>query len=444
MRDFPSGFRGHGEHLLARYSFDSDSRGLTSAKVGVTLKKKSDRTAVHRTISKKVTSAKAELVKLEPRIKQYGRNISGVQHEGVGEKIIPLVRLSAAALIAIAILTFGTFTNPVSSDVLLASTAHAESKLDTLIDPKLREWLDRLHKGAMPEGIAKTNRRIEATQIDVSAKYAGRLASVNVNEGDEVTAGQEIARISSPETEAQLRGAQAQELTAKQTVAEAEALIAQRKSDLEFANNDVERGKPLVEKGYMTKQMFDQRVTKAEVAQAALHAAEAQDEAAQSQIKNAQAEVERIEAILVDLTLMSPRSGRVQYLIHRAGEVVDAGTRILTILDLNDVYMTIYLPAAQAGRLAIGDEARMILDPFPQYVVPATVSFVATEAQFTPKSVETAEEREKLIFRVKLQVDPKVLGKYHTEVKTGVRGLGFVRTDSNVPWPDDLVVKLPE
>ena len=273
MRDFPTGFRGHGEHLLARYSFDSESRGLTSAKVGVT--QKSDRTPVPRKLSKKVTSAKAELVKLEPRIKPYGRNISGVQHEGVGEKIIPLVRLSAAALIAIAILTFGTFTNPVSSDVLLASTADAESKLDALIDPKLREWLDRLHKGAMPEGIAKTNGRIEATQIDVSAKYAGRLASVNVNEGDEVTAGQEIARISSPETEAQLRGAQAQELTAKQTLAEAEALIAQRKSDLEFANNDVERGKPLVEKGYMTKQMFDQRVTKAEVAQAALHAAEA-------------------------------------------------------------------------------------------------------------------------------------------------------------------------
>src|SRR6476469_4789788 len=286
MRDFPSGFRCHGEHLLARYSFDSDSRGLTSAKVAVTLKKKSDRTTALRTLSKKATSTKAELVKLEPQIKQYGRNISGVQHEGVGEKSIPLVRLSAASLI---ILTFGTFTNPVSSDVLLASTAHAESKLDALIDPKLREWLDRLHKGAMPEGIAKTNGRIEATQIDVSAKYAGRLASVNVNEGDEVTAGQEIARISSPETEAQLRGAQAQELTAKKTVAEAEALIAHRKSDLEFANNDVERGKPLVEKGYMTKQMFDQRVTKADVAEADLHAAEAQHEAAQSQIKNAQA-----------------------------------------------------------------------------------------------------------------------------------------------------------
>jgi HlyD family secretion protein len=139
---------------------------------------------------------------------------------------------------------------------------------------------------------------------------------VNVNEGDEVTAGQEIARISSPETEAQLRGAQAQELTAKETLAEADALIAQRKSDLEFANNDVERGKPLVEKGYMTKQMFDQRVTKAEVA-GRLFTPPAQDEAAQSQIKNAQAEVERIEAILVDLTLIvAAQRGST---IHRAG-----------------------------------------------------------------------------------------------------------------------------
>jgi HlyD family secretion protein len=206
----------------------------------------------------------------------------------------------------------------------------------------------------------------------------------------------------------------------------------------------VERGQPLVEKGYMTKQVFDQRVAKADATEAGLRAAGAQREAAQYAIQTAQAEVERIDAILVDLTLVSPRSGRVQYLIHRAGEVVDAGTRVLTILDLNDVYMTIYLPAAQAGQLELGDEARIILDPVPQYVVPATISFVATDAQFTPKSVETAEEREKLMFRIKLQVDPKVLDKYHRDVKTGVRGLGFVRTSSAVSWPDNLAVKLPQ
>src|SRR5208337_2748389 len=160
-------------------------------------------------------------------------------------------------------------------------------------------------------------------------------------------------------------------------------------------------------------------------------------------IKTAQAEVDRINSVLADLTLLSPRDGRVQYRIHRSGEVVNAGTRILQILDLNDVYMTIYLPSAEAGGLALGDEARLILDPYPDLVIPANVSFVATEAQFTPKPVETAAEREKLIFRVKLQVDPKVLSKYHTQVKTGIRGMGFVRTDPAASWPENLAVKLP-
>ena len=162
------------------------------------------------------------------------------------------------------------------------------------------------------------------------------------------------------------------------------------------------------------------------------------------QIKASEADVERLQSILVDLVLVSPRSGRVQYRLARAGEVVSPGQRILTILDLNDVYMTIYLPADQAGKLSLGDEARTILDPVPQYVFPNTISFVATEAQFTPKSVETAEERQKLMFRVKLQADPKVLSKYHRQVKTGVRGLAFMRTDPSVAWPDELAVKLPQ
>jgi HlyD family secretion protein len=105
--------------------------------------------------------------------------------------------------------------------------------------------------------------------------------------------------------------------------------------------------------------------------------------------------------------------------------------------------MTIYLPADVAGQLTLGDEARVIADPIPQYVIPATISFVATDAQFTPKSVETAEERQKLMFRVKLRGDPEVLNKYHRQVKTGVRGLGFVRTDPKIAWPEELAVKLP-
>ena len=295
----------------------------------------------------------------------------------------------------------------------------------------------------MPDGIVKTNGRIEATQVDVSAKYPGRLATLTVNEGDEVTAGQVVATISSPETEAQLRSAQAQVLKAKQALAEASALIVQRKSDLDFAGPDYERAKQLVERGNISQQMTDSRRNRFEAAQAGYVAANARRDQAEAEIKAAEAEVERLQSILVDLVLISPRSGRVQYRLARAAEVVAAGQRVLTILDLNDVYMTIYLPADQAGKLSVGDEARTILDPVPQYVLPASINFVATEAQFTPKSVETAEEREKLMFRVKLQADPQVINKYYRQVKTGVRGLGFVRTDPKIPWPAELAVKLP-
>ena len=94
----------------------------------------------------------------------------------------------------------------------------------------------------------------------------------------------------------------------------------------------------------------------------------------------------------------------MQYQLARAGDVVAAGAPIVTILDLTDVYMTIFLPAADAGRISVGDEARIILDPVPDYVVPASVSFVAADAQFTPKTVETKDERAKLMFRMKLKV----------------------------------------
>jgi HlyD family secretion protein len=335
----------------------------------------------------------------------------------------------------------------VSDQALLIGSANAQDKPPKPIEDArkaVETLINHLRGRDMPEGIVKTNGRIEATQVDVAAKYPGRLATLTVDEGDEVTAGQVVATISSPETEAQLHNAQAQVLKAKQALAESIALIAQRKSDLDFTKTDFERGKILIEKKDISQQVVDMRRNKFEAAEAAYVAANAQRDQAEASIKSAEAEVDRLQSILVDLVLISPRTGRVQYRLARAGEVIAAGQRILTILDLNDVYMTIYLPAEQAGRLTIGDEARTILDPIPQYVLPNTVSFVATEAQFTPKSVETTEEREKLMFRVKVQADPKVLEQYHRSVKTGVRGLAFVRTDPKIVWPKELEVKLPQ
>jgi HlyD family secretion protein len=309
---------------------------------------------------------------------------------------------------------------------------------------RVRNLLNRLKGQTLPKGIVKTNGRLEATQVDVSAKYPGRLGDISVEEGSNVTEGQSLGRVLSPEYEAQLRGARSNVEKAQQSLAEAQAAIVQKNSVLELAKMNFERGKDLIKKQAISQVDFDQRKRNFESADAGLQGAKAQVEQAQAAIKSAQSEVERIEAVLKELMLVSPRTGRVQYQLARSGEVVAAGAKVFTILDLKDVYMTVFLPAASAARLELGGEARIILDPVPQYVVPATVSFVAADAQFTPKTVETADEREKLMFRVKLKLDPKILEKFYSRVKTGVRGLGVVRTDPAVKWPEDLQVKVPQ
>lgn len=348
---------------------------------------------------------------------------------------------------ASAVLFLALSISVLSSSALLIGSAQAQATQQNPVErarTAVENLIARLSGRTMPDGIVKTNGRLEATQVDVAAKYGGRLVALAVDEGDEVTAGQVVGNISSPETEAQLRAAQAQVLKAKEALVEADAQIAQRTSEMATARTDYERGRTLLQKGDIAQQMLDQRRNRFDSAEAAYVAANAQRDQAESSIKAAEAEVDRLQSILVDLVLVAPRSGRVQYRLARAGEVVSAGQRIITILDLKDVYMTVYLPADVAGNLTVGDEARTILDPIPQYVLPSKISFIATEAQFTPKSVETAEERQKLMFRVKLQADPKVLDKYHTYVKTGVRGLAFVRTDPKIPWPDEIAVRLPQ
>ena len=306
----------------------------------------------------------------------------------------------------------------------------------------IKDLIARLRGEKLPAGIVKSNGRIEATQVDVSSKYAGRLAEVLVEEGSNVAQGQVIAKISSPEYEAQLRAAKADVQSAKDALVAAEAEIVARQSALEFAKSDFERGQELTKTGFITKQVFEQRKRNYDSAVASVASFTSQRDQALSKIKNSEAEVERIESILHDLTLVSPRNGRVQYQLARAGEVVAAGSPIVTILDLTDVYMTVFLPAADAGRATIGDEARIVLDPIPDRIIPARVSFVAADAQFTPKTVETKDERAKLMFRLKLKIDPDVLRAFYTRVKTGIRGMGYVRTDADVAWPADLQVNV--
>jgi HlyD family secretion protein len=133
----------------------------------------------------------------------------------------------------------------------------------------------------------------------------------------------------------------------------------------------------------------------------------------------------------------------VQYRVSEPGEVLGAGGRVLNLVDLSDVYMTFFLPTAQVGRVTLGSEVRLVLDAAPQFVIPARATFVADVAQFTPKTVETQIEREKLMFRIKAHIPPELLREHIKQVKTGLPGVAYVQLDQQAQWPDRLAVRLP-
>lgn len=303
-------------------------------------------------------------------------------------------------------------------------------------------WL-YVQQPALPDGFPSGNGRIEATEVDVATKWAGRVEEVLANEGDLIDAGQVVARMDTATLEAQLRQAEAQVKQARDAKASVAALVSQRQSELAFAERDLDRSLELTTKGFISKQEADLKRTKQETASAAVVAAKAQLIEAESAIQAAIAATDGLRTEIADGTLKAPRLGRVQYRLAEPGEVLAAGGKVLTLLDLSDVYLTLFLPETVAGRVALGAEARLVLDAVPNLVIPAQVSFVAAKSQFTPKAVETRTEREKLMFRVKVQIPPELLRQHLSQVKTGLPGVAYVRLDPNAPWPAALQVKLP-
>lgn len=324
----------------------------------------------------------------------------------------------------------------------------------------------RQNTPTLPEGIVGANGRIEATEIDIAALTGGRIADITVAEGEFVKAGAVLVQMDIEQLNAQKRQAEAELRRAEISVETANAMVTQAQAQERAAAASVEqavaaadaaasrlaRSERLAESNTVSQQVLDDDRAKDREAKAGVASAEASRAAAVAGITSAQAQVVDAEAAVAaaqasidsittsinDATLDSPRDGRVQYLIAQEGEIVASGGRILSLVDLGDVYMTVFLPTSSAGRVQVGSEARLVLDAAPEAVIPATVSYVADVAQFTPKTVETAEEREKLMFRVRARIDPELLARYIEYVKTGLPGMAYLRLDPSVDWPASL------
>jgi HlyD family secretion protein len=297
-------------------------------------------------------------------------------------------------------------------------------------------WINRAP--ALPPGIAYGNGRVEADPIDIDTKFAGRILELKVDEGDMVKAGQTLAVMDTRDIAESQKKAEAQVEGARKAVSEAEANSIQLRTQTVLAEQEIDRTKALLKNGWATKELLDQRQQQLDGARAAENAGAARLNVAQHALEAATHDVEFYKLNIADNTLVAPRDGRVEYRIANVGEVLPAGGKVFTMLDVGYVYMDIYLPTLTAGRIKIGDDARILLDAYPDIPIPAKVTFVASQAQFTPKMVETETERDKLMFRIRVRIDAERLRAHQDAVRSGLPGLAYVRFDSHAAWPERL------
>jgi HlyD family secretion protein len=293
-------------------------------------------------------------------------------------------------------------------------------------------------QSALPRGIVSGNGRIEAKLVDASAKEPLRVKEVLVDEGDLVRPGQVLVQLDAVTLESQLAEAKASVAAAEEQVVVANASIVRQKAEIELARIETERSKKLLEENAGSQREYDVRRMTLETRTAALAEAEARLQSAHQEVAVAEAKVATIQSRISDATLTSPVLGRVLYRLAEPGEVLGPGGKALTIVNLDDVYMEIFLPAEQASRVKIGADARLTVDYEPDRSAIGFVSFVSPEAQFTPKEVETKSEREKLMFRVKIQIPKALVSHYIEHIKTGVRGVGYIKLNDSAVWPDWL------
>ena len=322
-----------------------------------------------------------------------------------------------------------------------------------------------------PDKFVMGNGRIEATEVTISAKLAGRIEKIYIEEGDLVTNGQKLVEMQTDELRADLLKARASLAEAEAKVREAESAIAVRKAEAEAAKGAVAekksqlRGAENKERRFKSTASGALPVTEIEDAETVVQSHKAQLMSAEASVQKAAAEVEsaksrlevarasvaaqkaaiaRIEVDIKDSTIVAKHDGRIQYRIAQVGEMVGSGAGILNLVDLTDVYMTLFIPEKLIGRIAQGAECRIVLDATKEWPIHANISYVSSIAQFTPKTVETEVEREKLMFRVRARIPAENLKKYIEYARTGLPGVAYVRLDPKAEWPEFLRLRKAE
>jgi HlyD family secretion protein len=277
---------------------------------------------------------------------------------------------------------------------------------------------------SQPVGVITASGHVEATQVRISAKTPGTLTALRVDEGDRVAAGQPLAEVDTVDVRLALDAARAERLQAdaelrlkvagsrQEDIAEARAQVAHAEADLDAAEKDLVRMEGLLASGSGTQKASDDARSRAAASRAALTAARERArrieagsrpeeiDSARARVATVDARIAQLEQEVKDAAMVSPVAGIVTEKVAEQGELLSRGSAIVVVTDLADAWLTVYVAEPDLARIRLGQAAEVRTDD--GQTRQGKVTFIASQAEFTPKNVQTRDERVKLVFKIKV------------------------------------------
>ena len=331
----------------------------------------------------------------------------------------------------------------------------------------------------LPEGLIAASGRIEGERLVAAAKYPGRVATVFAREGEQVTTGAIVARLEDDSFQARLEQARQASNASLAQLKSAEGALAIARSEVPLGINladagvsqaqaahfkasaverqaalDAARHKDLFERGVIERHRYEQADLAWQVAQSDVRSAQEavnrarqgvsqallgndkvkarqQDIAALSaQHERAEAAVREANSALADLVIKAPASGVVLTRLREPGEVVMPGGAVLEMVNLDDLHLKVYVPESKIGQLRLGLPVRIYTDSQPEQFYDGKVTYISSRAEFTPKEVQTTDERVKLVYAVKLSIQKNPEHK----LTPGIPADAVIRWKEDVAW----------
>lgn len=305
-------------------------------------------------------------------------------------------------------------------------------------------WLT-VFRNAGAETVIRASGTVETTEADLGFQVPGRIDSLAVVEGDSVRAGAQIAWLDRRELTARFQSAEAQERAARarlselergsrvEEVAQGRANLAAAEQRLADAERSLGRTRRLHDGGAVSQEQLDRETTQTEVLRSQYQTAKEQlallqagprpetIAAQRALVQQTAAAVRQAQAAIDNGVIVAPFNGVVSVRHREAGEVVGAGSPVLTVRNPNDRWVRIYVREDEVGRLTIGQRASLTADAYPDRTYGGTVVFIANEAEFTPRNVQTTQERVKLVYRVKVRITDDPSGDLKAGLPADVR-----------------------